>query len=148
MAKAKHRTDKKIIENADIPAQSVRDIYVNTQNILAQYQERSDLLIEALEKHDPGFVQRMNKMTEEKTARSHESILRFHERQAYVIIVLSVVGVVFLLGLFAVLALQGNIDFTVGLLIIILISVIQSGPGGLMAIASAVVRLIDRIRKE
>jgi len=148
MAKAKHRPDKKTIENADIPAQSVRDSYVNTQNILAQHQERPDLLIEALEKHDPGFVQRINKLTEEKTARSNDSILRFHERQAYAIVAISVVGVVFLLGLFAVLAYQGKIDFTLGLLTIILISVIQSGPSGLMAISSAVARLIDRIKKE
>jgi len=106
------------------------------------------LLIEALEKHDPGFVRRMNKLTEKKTAQSNDSILKFHERQAYFIIGLSVFGVCFLLALFGILAYQEKMNLTVGFLIIVLISVIQSGPSGLMAISRAVVRLIDRMKKE
>jgi|GEM_PF-6736184 len=148
MAKSKKPVDREDTVNTDFPAKSVGDSFVNTQNILAQYQERPDLLIEALEKHDPGFVQRMNKLTEERTARSSDATLRFQEWQAYFIIGLSVLGVCFLLGLFSVLAYQGKINLTVGLLIIILISVIQSGPSGLMAISGAVVRLIDRMKKD
>lgn len=42
--------------------------------LISQYTERPDLLIDTLEKHDPGFIARMNKKAEDRADRMADAV--------------------------------------------------------------------------
>ncbi|MBD0866085.1 MAG: hypothetical protein GDA36_11055 [Rhodobacteraceae bacterium] len=75
----------------------VGDNYIIAQ--FSQYTERPDLLIEAIEKCDPGFVQRMNKRAEQRSDRMARPRFRFGLVQAYSGLFISVAAAVVVLGL-------------------------------------------------
>jgi len=51
--------------------------------LITEYTERPDLLIDAIERHDPGFIKKMNDLSLERNERSYESRFKFGEKQAY-----------------------------------------------------------------
>lgn len=63
-----------------------------SQTWLAQvnnYTDRPDLLIAEIEKHDPGFVQRMNAAAEKDSAELRSARFKFGKVQAYVSLIIS-----------------------------------------------------------
>ena len=48
----------------------------NVLALISNYTERPDLLIESVERHDPGFIKRMTRNSEESAKRTRD--IRFH----------------------------------------------------------------------
>jgi len=72
-----------------------------SQTWLAQvnnYTHRPDLLIAEIEKHDPGFVKRMNEAAEKESEELRSARFAFGKNQAYASLVVSVISAMALLG--------------------------------------------------
>ncbi len=56
---------------------------VDVLALIANYTERPDLLLEVVEKHDPGFIKRMNQNAEAGAVEFRKSRFNFGRFQAY-----------------------------------------------------------------
>lgn len=65
--------------------------------LVNNYTDRPDLLIAEIEKHDPGFVKRMNDASEKDASTQREARFRFGRFQAYLGSIVSVVAAIFVL---------------------------------------------------
>ena len=65
---------------------------------VSNYTDRPDLLLAEIEKHDPGFVKRMNEASERDAAEMRKARFRFGERQAYAGLTVSVLAALALLA--------------------------------------------------
>ena len=63
-----------------------------------QYTDRPDLLLEVIEKHDPGFIKEMNRRAKTQSTRQNEVRYKFGERQAYTSLSIAVVAGIAILG--------------------------------------------------
>ena len=104
-----------------------------TQNILAQFSARPDLLVEAVERDDPGAVTRINKQFRQQSQDIHTRRLRFVQFQAYWMLFLGTILVIPLTILFGFLAYNGLL-FWSGFWLVILIALFMSGPAGFIGI--------------
>ena len=86
------------VQNGGIlpPEEQERSRPPSTQNILAliaNYTERPDLVLETLEKHDPGFIKRMIQYAEVNAERAQEAAFSFSKAQAYASLMIRVLAV-------------------------------------------------------
>lgn len=70
----------------------------NWLSVVSNYTERPDLFLAEVEKHDPGFIARMNKDTETRAKETEEVRFKFSKHQAYASLVVSVVAALVILG--------------------------------------------------
>lgn len=122
-----------------------------TLNLLAlvrNYTNRPDLFLSEVEKHDPGFIKRMNESFAAHSARLREGKFNFGERQAYTSLGIRVFAAVVVLGVFAYAVIAGSAGFLTIIALAIFYAVTQSGISGFSGIASALSKAVTRLRKD
>lgn len=97
--------------------------------LVSNYTDRPDLLIGEIEKHDPGFVKRMNAAAEANAEEQRAARFKFGKRQAYTGLIVSVVAALVVLAGF-ILAIWFESGLSVILGIVAMYAVTQGGPGG------------------
>ena len=116
----------------------------NINALVNAYTERPDLLIDALEKHDPGFVQTMNEDARDKANRFHESKFKFGERQAYASMGIGIATPVAIFGAIFYLIYLGKLTFWLLVGFLLFFAVTQGGLSGFHKIIDAISRLMGR----
>lgn len=114
--------------------------------LVNQYTERPDLLIEALERNDPGFVKKLNEKIEERAEKTSKRRFRFSTIQAYATLSVQVIAALCLLFLcgFAIYKLDSPFWPLIALGVVYAIT--QSGPSGFIEMCRGLADLL-RSRK-
>ncbi len=112
--------------------------------LVSNYTERPDLLIDALERADPGFVARMNAATEKRAERTDEARFKFGERQAYAGLTLSWLGGAAILGLICFHVAFGEPTFWAIFALGIVYAITQSGTAGMARFVETIARIAGR----
>lgn len=115
--------------------------------LISNYTDRPDLLIAEVEKHDPGFIKRMNQSAEAHAERLREGKYHFGKYQAYATLGIQILAAFVVLGLFT-LAIWKSAGFWTIIALVIAYSVTQSGVAGFTKIANACSRALDRVRRD
>jgi hypothetical protein len=105
--------------------------------LISQYTDRPDLLIDALERHDPGFVKEMNANSKKRSERTAEAQFYFGRNQAYAGLAVSVVAAIIILGILAFAVIEGTAGFGIIVALALFYAVTQGGPSGFMALIRA-----------
>ena len=132
----------------DRKSDATGQIDVNIQALIKNYTNRPDLLIAEIEKHDPGFVGRMNASSVAHSEQQRRDKLTFAKVQAYTALGLQVVAGLTLLAsvAYAVIFEHVGILWTaIGLALFY--GVAQSGSSGFSKIASSFERIVERLKK-
>lgn len=103
---------------------------------ISNYTERPDLVLAELEKHDPGFVRRMNAASEEHAKEERAARFKFGKVQAYTSLAVSVVAAFGVFGLIFY-ALFKSAGFFPLLALVLLYAVTQGGPAGFIRVIEA-----------
>ncbi|WJR66988.1 hypothetical protein QTA58_22830 [Neorhizobium sp. CSC1952] len=107
-----------------------------------QYTDRPDLLIEVIEKHDPGFIKAMNDEAREFSKKSRTSRFNFGRAQAYTALAIQVLAAIAVLAGLGWLVYSQKLTFGNGLAIGIIYAITQSGTSGFTKIVSQIAQLI------
>ena len=110
--------------------------------IISNYTERPDLLLEVVEKHDPGFIKRMNQNAEDGAKRFRESRFRFGRFQAYTTLAIQVIAALTLLGFVGFALVNGQLNFWLLIAFAVFYAVAQGGRGGFVEIAKGLAALL------
>ena len=132
----------------DGKSEATGQIDVNIQALIKNYTNRPDLLIAEIEKHDPGFVSKMNASAAAHSKRQRQDKLTFAKVQAYTALGLQVVAGLALLAsvAYAVVSEHGGLLWTaIGLALFY--GVAQSGSAGFSKIASSFERIVEKLKK-
>lgn len=113
--------------------------------LISSYTDRPDLLIAEIEKHDPGFIKRMNASAEAHSERIRKEKYNFGKRQAYVSLVVSVLAAVVVLFLLGV-AIFKELGFWSIIGLVVFYAVSQGGYSGFTRIIKACSQAISSIR--
>lgn len=127
---------------------SVSGVDVNVLALIKNYTNRPDLLIAEIEKHDPGFVSRMNASALAHSEKQREDKLTFAKVQAYTALGLQVVAGLLLLGSisYAVISEHGGLlQTSIGLALFY--GVAQSGSAGFSKVVSSFGKIMERFKK-
>lgn len=111
--------------------------------VVSNYTDRPDLLIAEIEKHDPGFVKRMNEAAERDSAQLREARFKFGRFQAYSALAVSVVGALAMLAA-VFFALYMKAGFGSILAIGIIYAITQGGTKGFSRLVEAISELIGK----
>jgi hypothetical protein len=109
--------------------------------LVSNYTDRPDLLIAEIEKHDPGFVKRMNEATEHNAKQLREARFHFGKRQAYVALAVSTIAAIALLSLVGVSVWKGQ-GFWQILALGLFYAITQGGSSGFARIIEAIGDLV------
>jgi len=112
-----------------------------------QYTDRPDLLLETLEKHDPGFIQYMNKLAKEKQDKTSEIKFKFGKHQAYTSLVIQVIAALSLLSGLILLIYSGKAGFWNLAGLAVLYAVTQGGADGFKKLIEAIASTISKFKK-
>jgi hypothetical protein len=115
--------------------------------LVNNYTDRPDLFLAEIEKHDPGFIKRMNEASEKASAESRAARFHFGKVQAYAGLVVSVVAAFAILGAIYY-AIHEGAGFGTLIAICAIYATTQSGPRGISRLVEAVSRLIGRTKGE
>jgi len=121
-----------------------------SQTLLAlvnNYTDRPDLLIAEIEKHDPGFVKRMNEAAEKDSAVSRAARFKFGKWQAYASLGVSVIAALALIGAVFYAISQGH-GFGTLIALGAFYAITQGGSRGFSRLVEAVSELIGREKGE
>lgn len=113
--------------------------------LISNYTNRPDLFLSEVEKHDPGFIKRMNALAEQHAQKLRRGKYRFGEFQAYVSLSLSFFAAIFTM-LFIYLAVVNNNGFWTIIALVIFYAVSQGGRGGFLRIIKGMERAIANLR--
>lgn len=111
--------------------------------IIANYTERPDLLLEVVEKHDPGFIKRMNQNAEAGAAEFRLSRFRFGRFQAYTTLAVQVIAALAVLCFVGYALIEGKLNFWLLIAFAVFYAVAQGGRGGFMEIARGLAALLS-----
>lgn len=106
--------------------------------LIAQYTERPDLLISTLERHDPGFIKRMNDKSEQRSEAMSDARFRFGGIQAYSGLAVSVCAAISLLAMLAYAVISESADFWLIMGIAVFYAITQGGPSGFVELCKGV----------
>ena len=106
--------------------------------LISQYTERPDLLIGELEKHDPGFVKRMNQKTAEHSDRMANARFWFGGIQAYAGLAVSIIAALTVLALLAYSIINANAGFWLIVGMAVFYAISQGGPSGFVELCRGV----------
>lgn len=106
--------------------------------LVDNYTERPDLLIDTLERHDPGFVRRMHAITEEEAAESRKERNRFGKFQAYLGLFASFIGAICIIAFIGLAVFLGSSFLTI-IALGVVFAITQSGTAGFSRIIEAIV---------
>lgn len=140
---------KKDSENSPEPSlvDRIEDLpsNVNIAALISQYTERPDLFLETMEKHDPGFIKRLNKTTADHSQKLEDSQFNFGRAQAYSSLVIQVVAALAMLGIFYK-AVSDSAGFIPLIAIIVFFAISQSGIDTFVEIGKGIGRMIERFK--
>ncbi len=132
------------------PTKGATDDKTASNILLAQvsnYTNRPDLFLETIEKHDPGFIKRMNADAEQFNKKARGSMFKFGKIQAYTGLIISVVAAVALLGIIVSAVFVKNIGFMQILALGIVYAISQAGTSGFANIAGQVAKIAGKGEK-
>lgn len=118
------------------------NIYAEITAQISQYTDRPDLLLEVIEKYDPGFIKGMNEESREFSRRSRISRFRFGRFQAYGSAIVAFLVAFSILTIILVMALDGSLTFLHLLGFGIFYAITQSGPSGFKRVIDQIVKVI------
>ena len=120
------------------------------QTVLAIFQNHAqepEKLLEALEAHDPGFIKRLNKRSEDFAEISRAARFRFGQWQAYTMLAVRAIGSFAIFGaIFYAINQQAGVSVIIGLTI--MLAVAQGGPPVWRDIARAIIRRISNTQDQ
>jgi hypothetical protein len=121
---------------------NVPNVYAEIAAQITQYTDRPDLLLEVVEKHDPGFIKSMNDEARAFSKKTRNSRFNFGRTQAYVSLAVQVAAALVILAALYQFVTGESVGFLpiVGLGIVFAIT--QSGIGGFMKIVNQIVAII------
>lgn len=111
--------------------------------IIANYTERPDLLLEVVEKHDPGFIKRMNENAEASAKEFRQSRFRFGRVQAYSTLAVQVIAALATFGFIGYALANGMLSFWLLIAFAVFYAIAQGGRGGFMEIARGLAALLS-----
>ncbi len=114
---------------------------------VSNYTDRPDLLIAEIEKHDPGFVKRMNAAAEKDSAELRAARFSFGKHQAYAALAVAVIAALAVLGA-VFYAISKGAGFGTLIALGALYAISQGGSRGFSRLIEAVSDLIARIKGE
>lgn len=120
-------------------------VYAEIAAQITNYTDRPDLLLEVMEKHDPGFIKGMNDEAREFSARFRLSRFRFGRFQSYAGVIVSVAVALAILYIIYLMAVAGALTFWHLVGFGILYAVTQSGPSGWMQVIKQIVNLVKGV---
>lgn len=138
----KQETPEIIPPGAKPDGNGVPSVYAEIAAQINQYTDRPDLLLEVIEKHDPGFIKGMNDEAREFSRKNRQARFEFGRFQAYASLIVAVVVALGILGIIALLGVLGTLSIWHLLGLAIFYAVTQSGPSGFLKIVSRIVDII------
>ncbi|MBO0664172.1 hypothetical protein [Jiella flava] len=118
------------------------NVYADIAAQINQYTDRPDLLLETIERHDPGFIKTVNDEAKAFQRIFRLSRFRFGRFQAYTALSISVLAAVAIFGIIAYLAFLGKLTVWMIVAFAIFYAVTQSGIGGFLKIAQHLAELL------
>jgi hypothetical protein len=112
--------------------------------LISNYTERPDLLLEVVEKHDPGFIKRMNENAESGAQEFKRARFNFGRNQAYISLLVQVLVALALVGLAFVALLTKQLTFWLLIAIAIFYAIAQGGRHGFMEVISGLKEMLTR----
>ena len=106
--------------------------------LISQYTERPDLLIDALERHDPGFIKKMNEIAAARADRMSGAKFWFGGVQAYAGLFVSVAAAAVLLASIVFMVVNGKIEFWSVIALAVFSAVTQRGPSGFVELCKGI----------
>ena len=122
-----------------------------TQILLAEvknYTDRPDLFLEMIERHDPGFIKRLNADAEDHAGKLRHGTFNFGRFQAYTVLFVQVVLSFVTIGVLAMAVIYGQAGASTIISLGIVLAIILSGPSGFGAIAETIERWLTRRPKD
>ncbi len=116
---------------------------VDVLALISHYTERPDLLLEVVEKHDPGFIKRMNENAESGALEFRRSRFNFGRVQAYATLLVSVTAASVVLVLLYKALILGVLNFWMILGLAVFYAVAQGGRHGFIEVAKGVKDLLS-----
>jgi hypothetical protein len=110
--------------------------------LIAHYTERPDLLLETVEKHDPGFIKRMNQNAERNSEEFRRSRFLFGRNQAYATLVVQVLAALAVLFFIWTALDQKVLNFWMLLGFAVVYAVAQGGRSGFLEVARGLASLL------
>lgn len=134
-----HKENVKILppEESDIST-------LNLTALISHYTDRPDLFLAEVEKHDPGFIKRMNAAAEEDATELRKSRFKFGKIQAYASLGIKIIAV--LVILLVVFLNADSLSFWNLVALILFFAVAQSGSTGFVEIAKSVADAIRNLK--
>lgn len=117
------------------------DIYADIAAQITHYTDRPDLLLEVIEKHDPGFIKGMNDEARSFSKKYRTSRFRFGRFQSYSGVVVAIVVALAIMYVIYELAKSGNLTGWHLIGFAVLYAVTQSGPSGWIKIVNQIVNI-------
>lgn len=124
------------------------NVFADITAQISQYTDRPDLLLEVIEKHDPGFVASINKDAAEFSKKTRDTRFNFGKHQAYGSLAVQVIAALALIGAVFFLIHTNNFNFSNALGIAIIYAVSQGGIRGFLKIISGVTDAIGKGKTE
>lgn len=118
-----------------------------TQILLAEvknYTERPDLFLEMIERHDPGFIKRLNADAKAHAEKLRAGTFNFGRFQAYIVLLLQVVLSLATLAVLATAVIYNQAGASIIISLGIVLAIILSGPSGFAAIAATIDQWLRR----
>lgn len=115
--------------------------------LISNYTERPDLFLAEVEKHDPGFVARMNKDSQERAERTEGARFVFSKRQAYTSLALALGAGIVIIATIAIVAIKGA-GFWQIMALGVVFAITQGGSLGFEKIIEALAHLMGRAPKQ
>ena len=112
--------------------------------VISQYTERPDLLIDTLEKHDPGFVKRMNAAAQNRAEKSSAARFRFGQIQAYVGLGIASIASLLVIGALFFMIFLGHTSILAILGLAVFFAVTQGGASGFMTIIRSIATMVGK----
>ena len=114
-----------------------------TQILLAEvrnYTDRPDLFLDMIERHDPGFIKRLNADAEAHAEKLRVSTFNFGRFQAYMVLFVQVILSFATVAVLAMAVIYNQAGASTIISLGVVLAIILSGPSGFGAIAATIER--------
>lgn len=122
------------------------NIYAQIAETISNYTNRPDLLLDAIEKHDPGFIKRLTNSAQEYSEKLRNDRFYFGKWQAYVSLVIQSIAALVVLGAIVYSIYIGAASFWLVVALGLIYVVSQSGTSGFSRLTRAISTFIERHR--
>lgn len=137
------KSDVKPIDNSG--AKQSRQLNVFAK--ISQINDRLDLIISAVEEHNPGFIKRASDKIEQYDEVYRQKRFYFGDKQAYTSLALRWIGIIFCFSVSGYVIWQDSVGFWTTTFIIVLLAVSQSGVAGFMKITAGFLEIVRGSRR-